>query len=183
MIFACLAVTTMFASCDIINDSDDDDDGSGNENGNGRQLTAVEKELVGTWTNGGSTLQVRKILTGKYDIRRIGLGTVSSNFSAGVSYTFNNDGTYMQIVLGLSTLIIVEGKFSVSNNKISLTNNKSKSTMKDEVPIVWEKSTNPPNETHSFEIIYSTSIALDVLYLDGKNSEPAVGFKSSNDEI
>ena len=174
MIVACLAATSTFCGCK-------GDDGP--DNGK-RELSAEEQKLIGTWTMGGSTLQVRKILTGKYDIRKIGLGTGQSNSPVtGISYTFNEDGTYMKIVLGFANLLIVEGKFSVSNNKISLTNNKGKSTMKDDVPIVWETSTNPPNETHSFEIIYSTYATLDILYLDGKNSELAVGYWKSNDVI
>ena len=46
IIFACLAVTTMFASCDKTNP----DDG----NGKGRTLTADEKELVGKYSTGSS---------------------------------------------------------------------------------------------------------------------------------
>ena len=42
-IVACLAVSTMFASCD----KNDDDDGNGG--GKGRELTAEEKKLVGFW--------------------------------------------------------------------------------------------------------------------------------------
>ena len=146
--------------------------------------TSNNQDIVGTWTMGGSTLQVRKILTGKYDIRRIGLGTGQSNSPiTGVSYTFNGDGTYMIIELGLTRLVIVEGQYSVSNNTISLINNTLRSTTKDNVPIIWESTMNPPNETHSFEIIYSNSLALNILYLDGKNSEPAVGYWESNDEI
>ncbi|MCL2158636.1 MAG: hypothetical protein FWH48_04435 [Oscillospiraceae bacterium] len=141
----------------------------------------IDSNLIGTWTNGGSTLQVRKILTGKYDIKKIGF---SGDYAvSGISYTFNKDGTYMKIVLGLSVLIITEGQYSVSDNIITLTNNTSNSTTKDEVPIVWESASNLADESHSFEIIFRESLNLDILYLDGNNSEPAVGYWFGDDEV
>ena len=140
----------------------------------------IDPALVGTWTMGGSTLQVRKILTGKYDIRGIGFNGISVT---GISYTFFENGTYMKIVLGNANLIIVEGKYNVSNNTITLTNNKGKTTTKDDVPIVWESTTSPSNETHSFEIVFTERLDLDILYLDGVNSEPAVGYWFSDDDV
>jgi len=140
----------------------------------------TNQQLIGTWTKGGSTLQVRKILTGNYDIRGIGFNGTSAT---GVSYTFNEDGTYMKIVLGLANLLIVEGNYSVANNTITLTDNKGRATTKDDVPIIWETTSSSANETHSFEIIFRDSLNLDILYLDGVNSEPADGYWYSNDVV
>ena len=144
-------------------------------------IGGIDPKLIGTWTLGGSTLQVRKILTGKYDIKRIGL---NSEYSViGVSYTFYEDGTYMKIVLAYYNLIIVDGEYSVSNDIITFTNSTSKSTMKDDVPIIWEKTARQDDETHSYEINFSERLELNILYMDGDNSEPAAGYWFSDDEV
>jgi hypothetical protein len=87
-IVACLAVTTMFASC-----------GKNGDDGKGRELTAVEKELVGTW------------------------------FSGAAGYLqFRDDGTYtMHSYLGVYAYpshTMIRGNWRLSDGVISMTQRK-----------------------------------------------------------
>ena len=80
-IVACLAVTTMFVSCDKKNG--DDDDG----NGQGRTLTADEKELVGKYSYGSSG-------SGYWTYYSYGYDQWKSGFTYAHGIQFKSDGTY-----------------------------------------------------------------------------------------
>ena len=148
----------------------------------------LNQKLVGTWNIGASTLEIRRILKGNYgDIKRISSGT------EGVSYTFNADGTFTLIgksstqsalsssfwyaPSSLGILIIVDGRYSVSNDIITLTYMESRSTFNPNVPFVWEQTSNLPDKSHSFEFGYDERWEQDYLYLDGSD----VGYYRAED--
>ena len=148
----------------------------------------LNQKLVGTWNIGASTLEIRRILKGNYgDIKRISSGT------EGVSYTFNADGTFILIgksstqsalsssfwyaPSSLGILIIVDGRYSVSNDIITLTYMESRSTFNPNVPFVWEQTSNLPDKSHSFEFGYDERWEQDYLYLDGSD----VGYYRAED--
>ena len=104
-IVACLAVTTIFATCG--NNGGDDDDG----NGKGRELTAEEKKFLGTWN-------------GTY----FGISG-SANLRAEQFIQFKSDGTYLRriytYVSGSTqhhTQFGYKGNWRVSGGKIYFTN-------------------------------------------------------------
>ena len=139
----------------------------------------IDPKLIGMWNNGYSTLEIRRILTGKYDIRAI------SNFRearSGVSYTFFEDGTYINIIKAANTVLVIEGNYSVSNNTITFTNRVGRSTGQSDVPIVWDKTIYPDDETHSFEFGVSEIWGHDILYFDGETEE-AGGYSRFDDDV
>ena len=91
MIFACLAVTTMFASCDELfgNDGDDDDDGDGNNN----------SPIVGMWRSEFSSSGTRS--------------------TVGVVF-FENDGSYKAIGYYNDIFIGEKGKYKLTGNKLEV---------------------------------------------------------------
>ena len=140
---------------------------------------SINQKLIGMWNNGYSTLEIRRILTGKYDIRAI------SSFwdtNSGVSYTFFEDGAYTKIVKSVGAVLVVEGNYSVSNNTITFTNNVGRSTGQSTVPIVWEKTLYPDDETHSFKFGVSELWGHDILFFDGE-TEAAGGYSRFDDEV
>ena len=93
IVFACLAVTMMFAACDN-KKGDDDENGDGNGDGG-----KIDTKLVGTWEN--MEWRSPTILYVYY-------------------YTFDKDGSFKY---GSSTnaLLEVSGKYSAANGKITFT--------------------------------------------------------------
>ena len=92
------------------------------------------------------------------------------------------DGTYMSIAAARShytgTVVITEGRYSVSNGNIVLINRVAKTTSKSDVPIIWESTVNLPDEIHSYEFGVSELWGWDMLYLDG-DRDP--GYSRSED--
>ena len=140
-IVACLAVTTMFASCDKKNGDDD-----GNGNGKGRTLTAEEKKLVGDWYRGN-------ISGGKYNSNT---GVYLGFTGIGVFQTFNADGTYYYHVISRSITLnmdmALKGDWCVKNGNIVKT--KIKVSRSEDLGKTWSQwvASTEPELTQKYEL-------------------------------
>ena len=102
---ACLAVTTVFASCGK---------NGGDGGGKGKVLNTAEKALIGTWAASYAQGTVRDVYDWSY------------LYSAGIGlgYTFKDDGTFTSflIIEGVTGLAIsTKGKWRADESKIYMT--------------------------------------------------------------
>ena len=114
-IVACLAVTTMFASCEI-EGGGDDDDGGGTTSGN------IDPNLVGGWIAGGATrLPNYNPKTGEY-IQYANSYGFATNFDADGTFV---DASYLTTQSGYTTTrleMFTAAKYKVVGGTIRLTN-------------------------------------------------------------
>ena len=108
---ACLAVTTIFATCG--KSSSNDDEGSGGNGGKGK----IDAELLGSWFVGDVTGLYYDAVTGRYTGEVAGGGTLR---------TFKNDGTCTWFsIVGITSEVVrtfSTAKYSAENGVIKTTN-------------------------------------------------------------
>jgi len=144
-IVACLAVTTMFISCDKANGDDD------NGNGKGRELNANEKELVGELSYSNNSV-IYDAYAGVGYYNGIWTDLEKTTASALVLFLyFKSDGTYEKIQgasgnLPFTGRIDAKGKWSISSPGIIKVTNITQSYTSNSTKYESYKNKQMPNE-------------------------------------
>jgi len=149
-IVACLAVTTVFASCN--KDGDGGGDGGG---GKGRKLTAIEKELVGKYSYGSGGSGYWAYYSNTYDQWKGGW-----TYANGIH--FKSDGTYESFTFASGSAYVKGGSLikATANwqvpveGTVRFTNMVENVQYADGTKEVWRQSEHPtwdPEYSYTFE--------------------------------